>query len=161
MTADPNLLLDQVQHTLGFVPNLMREMAAEPCTLAAYLELSERFAQTSFTPIEQQLILLSASVARRCGYCVPVHTLTATAAGASASDIALIRDSECLPDPWLETLRRASTSLMQTGKMLEGHLSNPQQLALILAISCKTLSTSVYRARRPELDLQFEQFAWP
>ncbi len=65
-------LLRGAQAKLGFVPNLYAGLAESPATLSAYLQLSERVAETSLTPVEVRHSMLSlprATDASRCSRC--------------------------------------------------------------------------------------------
>jgi alkylhydroperoxidase family enzyme len=70
-------LLESVQKSLGFVPNLMATYANSPAVLQGYLSLDSAFRKSSFTRAEQQVILLTASVENDCDYCAAAHATVA------------------------------------------------------------------------------------
>ena len=59
-----------VRGRMGFVPNLLRTMAHAPAVMESYLSLSEKFATTSLTPAERQVVLLAVSQINGCEYCM-------------------------------------------------------------------------------------------
>ena len=56
-------ILDETHQKLGFVPNLYADLANAPTVLEAYVAISAYFDQTSLTPVERQVVLLTVSVA--------------------------------------------------------------------------------------------------
>ncbi|MBK1621901.1 carboxymuconolactone decarboxylase, partial [Lamprobacter modestohalophilus] len=69
--------LTEAERHFGMLPNLMRKMATAPTLLKGYLALGELFEQTSFSPAEQQVVLLSVSRENRCDYCMGAHSVLA------------------------------------------------------------------------------------
>jgi len=67
-------MLEKVQKSLGFIPNLMAIFANNATVLEGYLALSAVFEKGSFTPREKQIILLAASVENNCNYCAAAHS---------------------------------------------------------------------------------------
>ncbi|MGZ8160855.1 MAG: carboxymuconolactone decarboxylase family protein [Methylobacter sp.] len=63
------------------------------------------FDRTSLTPVEQQVVLLAASVENRCIYCVAVHSMLAKhKAKADAAIVDALRERLPLPDKKLDAL---------------------------------------------------------
>ena len=79
-SAQPTL--DAAQKTYGMIPNLFRKMAEAPAALDGYWHLARAFDGSSFSPIEQQVVLIAASVRNECTYCVAVHSSLADMARA-------------------------------------------------------------------------------
>jgi alkylhydroperoxidase family enzyme len=50
----------------GFVPNLLGVMAEAPALVKAYTTLSRVFDETSFSPAERQVVLLTVSYENGC-----------------------------------------------------------------------------------------------
>ncbi len=65
----------------GFVPNLIGMLAESPAALAGYVALGEKFDQSSFSPVERQVVLLSVSYENGCDYCMAAHTVIAWMSG--------------------------------------------------------------------------------
>src|SRR5258708_37528390 len=70
-------VLENIQKSLGFIPNLMAIFANNPTVLQGYLALDAVFEKGSFTPRERQIILLAVSVENHCNYCIAAHSTIA------------------------------------------------------------------------------------
>ena len=66
--------LAKAQDRYGFIPNLLGVLAAAPAAVNGYVTLSGIFAESSLTPVEQQVMLLSVSFENGCDYCVAAHS---------------------------------------------------------------------------------------
>lgn len=98
-------LLTGAQQEFGFVPNLMGRFAESPATLQAYLNLGSLVEKTSLTPVEQQVVLLAASVENHCTYCVAAHSMIAKRiAKAEPAIVESLRQQQPLSDQKLEAL---------------------------------------------------------
>jgi alkylhydroperoxidase family enzyme len=69
-TASPQSaeMLANAEKAYGFIPNLLGTMAESPVMLKAYLALGKIFDETSFTPTERQVVILTASRFNDCRY---------------------------------------------------------------------------------------------
>jgi uncharacterized peroxidase-related enzyme len=110
-------LLEAAQAKFGFVPNLLGELAAAPAALQAYLTLSELLNQTSLTAVEQQIVLLAASVTNKCEYCVAAHSAGLKRAGLDDAQIEAVRQGRAVDDPNLEAVRAFATGGGQHPRM--------------------------------------------
>jgi alkylhydroperoxidase/carboxymuconolactone decarboxylase family protein YurZ len=70
-------IMEEANRTLGYVPNLVAQMAEAPALLEGYATLSAIFRKADFTPTERALILLAVSVEHDSHYCTPAHTVRA------------------------------------------------------------------------------------
>ena len=61
--------------------NIFKSMVNSPATVQAYLGLSGGVAHGTLTPVERELIQLTAGQANNCEYCVAAHTFLGTKAG--------------------------------------------------------------------------------
>jgi AhpD family alkylhydroperoxidase len=52
-------------------------MAEAPALVTAYTTLSRIFEETSFSPAERQVVLLTVSYENGCEYCVAAHSVIA------------------------------------------------------------------------------------
>ena len=66
-------ILEGIQESYGFIPNMFAYMAEAPKALEAYLSLNNIVESTSFTPAQQQIALLAASVENDCDFCTVAH----------------------------------------------------------------------------------------
>jgi len=67
-------LLENVQKSFKFIPNLFGVFANSPVLLEGYLGLEKVFDKGSLSAVERQVILLSASVENQCAYCTAAHS---------------------------------------------------------------------------------------
>lgn len=167
---DARELLDGVQKKMGgFLPNLYRQMAAAPAVLETYLTLSGLIAKTSFSPAEQQLILLAASTRNGCTYCVAAHSSGARMAKLDKDAIEAVRNGQPIADARLQTLRAFTEDVLETrGKVdgaamanfLSAGYSQAQAMELLIGISMKALSNSFSRMFDTPLDDALKKMEW-
>jgi AhpD family alkylhydroperoxidase len=98
-------VLESIQKSFGFIPNLMAVFANNPAVLQGYLALDSVYENGSFTPRERQIILLAASVENHCNYCAAAHsTIAKGALHTPAEVVAAVRDNTLVPDAKLNAL---------------------------------------------------------
>src|ERR1700677_2782137 len=98
-------LLENVQKSFKFIPNLFGVFANSPVLLEGYLGLEKAFDKGSLSAVERQIILLSASVENRCGYCIAAHSTVLKAfLHVPAEVVSAVRADQPVSDPKLEAL---------------------------------------------------------
>ena len=151
---DARPVLEHVRNAFGFIPNLTVVMALSPRSLKGYFDNLAVFGQSSFSPSEQQVVLLTSSVVSEVSYAVAVHTLMAKGAGLDESIIAAIREGRPIESSRIEALRRLTESAARhggrvDGATLENYLaagwSRGQIIEILFAIAAKEF---VYRVQR-------------
>ncbi|KPV39976.1 carboxymuconolactone decarboxylase [Thiohalorhabdus denitrificans] len=159
----------ELEKAYGFVPNLAGVMATAPALMQGYFQLNQLFEQTSLTPAERQVVLLSASFTNTCGYCMGAHTALAEMAGVPEDCIGALRQGEPLPDPRLDALRRFTQAVVeQRGFLPESELQafhdagfTPQNvLEVVLGVGMKTLSNYTNHIAGTPLDQAFAGKEW-
>ena len=163
-------LLRGVQKKMGgFLPNLYRQMAGAPAVLETYLTLTDLLAKTSFTPAEQQLILLTASARNGCVYCVAAHSSGARMAKLDKNAIDAVRNGAAAEDERLQALRAFTEEVLETrGKVSESALADflgagftkTQAMEVLIGVGMKALSNSFSRMFEPPLDGVLEKMKW-
>ncbi len=162
-------LLDGAKSKFGFVPNLIGLMAESPATVKAYVGLTEALAETSFSPVEQQVIALTVSSENECSYCMAAHSAIARMAGMSEPDLEALREGRPMADDRLEVLRRYVSAVIRTrGWPSSEHqaafktagYTTAQTLEVLVGVAMKTLSNYVNHLADTPLDKQFAGFAW-
>ena len=161
--------LDGVQKQFGFVPNLMGVMAEAPSALKAYLNLMQLLGETSFSPIQEQVVALAVSHTNACTYCMSAHSAVAKSVGMSDEDLKALRLGGPLKDTALEALRAFTVAVVET----RGWVSPEARLAffaagytrthvleVLVGVTMKTLSNYVNHTADTPLDSQFAPFAW-
>src|SRR6516225_11639695 len=97
--------LTHIKQKFGRVPNFFAVTAESPAAINAYVTLSDIFRTTALTPAEQQIVILTASVENKCGYCVAAHSRGAKMAGVPEDVISAIKAKAPLEDAKTEALR--------------------------------------------------------
>ena len=158
-----------VTEMFGFLPNVVIQMAQSPVALATYLSNLQSFGDTVFSPVEQQVVLLAASVANRSPYSVAVHSTLAHRAGADPTALAAIRAALPVADTRLEilrhftelaTLQRGDVSEAEVAAFLAGGFTRQHLVEVIFGIATKTFANYLQAFTKPELDSAFQTFEW-
>ncbi len=153
----------------GMIPNLEKVMASAPPLLEGYAALWDIFETTSLTPIERQVVYLTANFENECDYCVPWHSLLAEKAGMDTKAIEALRSGARVPDNRLEALRTFARSLIANrGKVSEAELSafldagytDAQALEVVLGLAVKVMSNYTNSIAGTPLDEQVEHLRW-
>ena len=114
--------LEAVKSKVGFVPNLMANMAESPVLVESYLTMMGLFDKTSLSPTEREIILMTNNRLNGCTYCMAAHSTVAKRAGIDDSVIDALRSGSRIDDPKLEALRRFSITMHET----RGHPTEAQ-----------------------------------
>lgn len=163
-----NVLLE-IQKNWGFVPNLMKVFSESPSLLKGYIALSELFLNSSFSPIEQHIILLTVSFENECHYCMAAHTGLAMKTDLNEDYIKALRDGTSLDNPKLEALRVFTSKMVRSRGQLKENDSDDflkvgytkaQILEVILGVALKTMSNYTNHIAQTPLDGIMEPFKW-
>lgn len=161
--------IKNVEAAYGFVPNLIATLANAPAAVRGYASVSAAFESSSFSPIEQQVVLLTTSVENECTYCVAAHSAIAQKVGASEDVVNALRDGKELSDPRLNALRGLTLSVVRDrGKVaehviqrfLDAGFAEEQVLELLAGVAQKTMSNYTNHLAQTSLDDVFAPFAW-
>lgn len=161
--------LDNAQRSFGFVPNLIGMLAEAPAAAEAYLALGELFGGTSFSPVEQQVVLLATSFSNRCDYCMAAHSVVAGMQGVAPDIVSALRDGRTLEDSRLEALRRFTTQVVESrgvvddgalDRFLAAGFERRQVLEVIVGVTMKTLSNYSNHVAETPLDEPFQSQRW-
>lgn len=153
--------LEQVKLKFGRVPNFFAVAAESPAAVDAYVSLSNIFRTTGFTPAEQQIVILAASVENKCAYCIAAHSKGAKAAGVSDDVIRAVVSSAPLADARLEALRKIVSQIVErrgwlsdadVTMFLSHGFTKAQLLDVMVGISMKTLSNYINHLTDPPLE---------
>ncbi len=153
----------------GFVPNLLGVMAEAPALVNGYTTLSRIFEETSFSPAERQIVLLTVSYENECTYCVAAHSIVAAMQKVPAEAVGAIRDGKPIADAKLEALRRFTAAVTRTrGRpsdddtraFMNAGYGKAQVLEVILGIGVKLLSNYTNHIADTPLDAPFVSAAW-
>ena len=87
-----------VEKKMGFVPSLYAVFAENPAVLDADTQLSDQLAKSGLTPLEQQVVTITASVENECHFCVAAHTTISEAQGLDLTVIDAVREDRPIAD---------------------------------------------------------------
>ncbi len=105
--------LADAQKQYGMVPNLMGIMAESPALVRTYAEVGKGFESSSLSPLEQQIVVLTASFLNECSYCMGAHSMIAKSVGLPVIEVEALRDGRPLDDRRLETLRAFTRAVVR------------------------------------------------
>ncbi|MEO0467359.1 MAG: carboxymuconolactone decarboxylase family protein [Pseudomonadota bacterium] len=155
--------------SLGFVPSLYAVFAENPAVLEAYQTLSGHFGKTGFTPLEQQVVTITASVENECHFCVAAHSTISAGQKLDMDVIHAVRDDRPINDPRLEALRRFTKQVVvQRGfvadadvdAFIEAGWDRAAVLGVILGVALKVVSNYTNHVAETPVNEQFKAFEW-
>lgn len=161
--------LTAAKNAYGFVPNLLAVMAEAPALVKAYVALSRIFDETSLTPTERQVVLLTTSYENGCEYCVAAHSVIAGMQKVPTDAVQAIRDGRPIADKKLEALHRFTAAIVttrgfptesDTKAFIAAGYSKAQALDVVLGVGVKTLSNYTNHIAHTPLDAGFSNAAW-
>ncbi len=152
-------LLDDIQQGYGFIPNLFAYMAEAPTTIEAYLAMNDLVSKSSFSPAQQQVALLAASVENNCDFCIIAHRAIGKMSRANPQTLDALHSGSEIEDPSDRALASYVRKVVkQRGLMsdediqtfLDAGFSRQQLLEVVLIVSIKTLSNYINHITNPE-----------
>jgi uncharacterized peroxidase-related enzyme len=108
-------LLEGVQRSLGFVPNMMGVIANSPAALEGYLSLSGALAKGALSGKLREQIALAVAEINGCGYCLSAHTLLGGKVGLATDEIIAARKSAATDSKSDAALKLARAVTLQRG----------------------------------------------
>jgi AhpD family alkylhydroperoxidase len=158
---------------LGFVSTLSGVMAESPELLNGYNAVSEQFFRSSLPAAAKHVVLVTASAANECRYCVAAHSTIALRSGShgglSADQVAALRSGQPLADPALEAVhafthavvtQRGWVSDEQVDSFLAAGHTRRQALDVVLGVGMKTLSNYTNHLADTPLDPAWAAQEW-
>lgn len=163
-------LIEQSLKGFGMLPNLHSVLAEAPATYEAYNTTFDLFMNKStFSPLEQQVVFMTANFENNCHYCVPGHTWMMKAGKMPEEVIEALREGTMLPDAKLQALHDFAKALLDN----RGHIGDErlqaffdagytkrQALEVLTGLSAKLISNFTNALAHTEADKPFEKFAW-
>lgn len=163
-------VLTKTKEEYGFVPNLMGLLAEAPAAVQGYAAVADAFAGSSLSPVEQQVVLLSASFENDCHYCMAAHSTVAGMVNMPEDVLKALRDgTEIESDAKLEVLRQTTQKVVEDRGWLddediqsffEAGYTQGQLLEVIVGVAQKTISNYTNHIAETPVDEQFAAQAW-
>jgi len=157
--GEAKALLAGIQEGYGFIPNLFAYMAEAPTTIEAYLTMNELVTKSSFTPAQQQIALLAASVENGCEFCIIAHraigkmhksnqqTMDALYSGGKIDDAG---DAALVSYVKKVVKQRGLMNSDDIEQFIDAGYTKQQLLEVVLIVSIKTLSNYINHITQPK-----------
>ncbi len=162
--------MEMTRHVFGMVPNLQSYMAESPALLNAYSEVWDIFhKQSTLTPAEQQVVLLTVSFENNCEYCMSGHSFLAKRAGVDPATLEELRAGRPLSNARLQSLRAFTGKMVRERGWLSEHdaseflaagFSKAQVFEVITGVALKTMSNYTNHITHTPLDAFMEGTKW-
>jgi len=158
-------ILKAVQGKMGFVPNMVGEMAEAPVALKGWVDLKATLDTGHLSAVEREIVQITVSWLNDCGYCVAAHSTLALQAHMPADVIEALRHDKPLKDAKLEALRVFTKAVMKRlGRaddadikaFLAAGYAEAHILEVVMNISAAIMTNYVNHIARTPLDKHFE-----
>ncbi|MEM1037465.1 MAG: carboxymuconolactone decarboxylase family protein [Pseudomonadota bacterium] len=158
-----------VNKKMGFVPSLYAVLAENPTVLNAYTQLSDQLATSGLSPLEQQVVTITASVENECHFCVAAHTTVSESTGLDLDIIYAVREDRSIADSKLEALRqftkktvidRGFVSDADVDAFLAAGYTRSDVLAVILGVAMKVITNYTNHIAETPVNEAFAKHAW-
>lgn len=162
-------IFTNVTDALGFLPNVLATLGQVPETAQAFVTLNQTFSLSSFSPLEREILQITASIQNKAPYCVAGHTRFAKDQGLDDKIIQTVRQGRLLADPQLRALQIFTVKMMEKkGRLsdadrtdfLGAGYSQNQMLEAVHGITFKVLTNFLSNLTTPEMDDAFKPFQW-
>lgn len=168
--ADSLLFIEGAEAMFGFLPNLHKILAESPAAHEAYSVLYKLATEkTDLTPVEVQIVLMTANFHNSCHYCMAGHSMIMTMLKAPQEIISALRDNLPINDTKLEALRTFARQLLEARghvgdealkTFLDAGYTNAQALDVLVCLSAKLLSNFTNALAHTELDAPMKAMEW-
>ena len=161
--------LTGLKKKMGFVPSLSAILAENPAVLDSYALITEQLRKSGLTPLEQQVVTITASVENECHFCVAAHTTIADMGGLDRAVIDAVRDDRPIDDRKLEALRiftkktvidRGFVSDADVDAFIAAGYDRASVLAVILGVSLKVISNYTNHVAETPVNEAFKVNSW-
>lgn len=158
-------ILKNIKGKVGFVPNVIAEMAESPALLKGYHELMGATAMGTLSPTELQVVQMTVSSLNNCSYCIAAHTTLAEKGGVSREVLENLRKEQPLKDPKLEALRTFTVKMLKKmgwadkqdlEAFYKAGYTKAHVMEIILSISLKMITNYTNHIASTPLDKPFE-----
>ncbi|WP_099608028.1 carboxymuconolactone decarboxylase family protein [Vibrio coralliilyticus] len=163
-------LVEQSLKGFGMLPNLHAVLAEAPATYEAYNTVFELFIKnTTFSPLEQQVVFMTANFENNCHYCVPGHTWMMKAGKMPDEVIEALREGTPIADVKLQALHDFTKELLDNRghigderlqAFLDAGFTKRQALEVLTGLSAKLISNFTNALAHTEPDAPFQKYAW-
>ena len=162
-------VLEKAKAQVGFIPNMYANMVNSPGVLDTCLDGYARFrSDSTFTPVEQEVMLPVISVTNGCSYCTAAHRMIADKMSKVPADVLeALRTRKPITDARLAALAKFTQTMFDTrGRPSQVDLngfraagfSDRHALEIVLVLAVKTLSNYWNHLFHTEVDGVFSDY---
>ena len=163
-------LIDQTVAEFGGLISLHALFAESPVTYETYLKAFDLFLKnSSFTPLEAQVVFMTSNFINRCHYCMAGHSMMMKRAKMPDDVIDDLREGRTLADPKLAALQSFARELLEK----RGHIGDDRlqafldagydrkaALDVLTGLAAKLISNFTNALAHTRLDRVMDKFAW-
>ncbi len=168
--AESQPFVEKTVATFGGLLNLHALFAEAPITYETYMTAFDGILKnSSFSPLEAQVIFMTANFHNRCHYCMAGHTMMMKTAKMPDDIIEDLREGRVLKDKKLAALQGFSRELL----MRRGHIGNERlqafldagydqkaALEVLTGLAAKLVSNFTNALAHTRLDRGMDKYAW-
>ena len=158
-------ILKAVNNKLGFVPNIVGELAESPAVLKGWVDLKAASETGLLSPVERKIVHMTVSYLNNCDYCIAAGTTLGEKEGIPRDFLNDLRSDRPLKDVKLEQLRQFTKSVMKKmGRLdrpdvdafLKAGYTNAHIFEVIMGISLSVMGNYANHIAETPLDAAFE-----
>ncbi|GAA4108328.1 carboxymuconolactone decarboxylase family protein [Aquimarina addita] len=164
VSTNNQVIFDNLQKGLGFVPNLFATYAHSDTALENYLTFSN--AKTSLSAKEKEVVNLAVSQVNNCAYCLSAHTAIGKMNGFTDPQILELRAGYASFDTKLDALakfaknvteNRGDTDSVILENFLQAGYSKGSVIDVISLVGDKTISNYIHKTTKVAIDFPVAQ----
>ena len=159
-TGRTKQLLDEVQSTLGVMPNLVKTIAHSPAALEAYLNFSADLSRGMLSTQFREQIALAVAQANSCAYCLSGHAALGSNVGLSPEEIEASRACRSANEKEHAGLQLAQAIVIQRGEVSAAAVEKARQagysdgeiVEIVSHVALNILTNYINHVARTEVD---------
>lgn len=154
----------------GYIPNLIGLLANAPTALETYRTVGAINRRNSLTPVEREVVQITAAVTNGCAFCVAGHTAFSIKQIQMNDDLlqALRNRTPIESDPKLDTLAKFTLAVINTkgrvgdealGEFLDAGYTQENALDVVLGVSLATLCNYANNLANTPINPELQPYA--
>ncbi|GAA3570984.1 carboxymuconolactone decarboxylase family protein [Snuella lapsa] len=164
VSKNNQVIFDNLEKALGFVPNIYAAYAYSDTALENYLNFAN--AKTSLTVKEKEVVNLAVSEVNQCKYCLSAHTAIAKMNGFTNEQILELRGGYASFDSKLDALARLAKNVTENrgktddavlGSFFNAGYTKGNLIDAIALVGDKTISNYVHQTTQVPIDFPIAQ----